>query len=225
MRPSLPLRSLGPWLALWLALRLTRCSGRSSELVPRASRSLHRNLLRKWLGAGSLLLFPWPSSASERSSSSFYQERVRSFDENSFRTGIKDRDVFYPRWLDGTWFTNSTLIDVSAPLGVEVFGGQSLFEKARKDIGNSLLYQTKFIHDFEDENLLISDRLANIQSISKASIGGLTQVEPLNSPKDFASKLALRLQPSKDSNPLSITLDGMTCHSTSYRDKCEIACV
>ena len=207
MRALLPL-SLGQLLALWLALGPSRCSGTSSGSVPRTARSQYRDLGQRWLGAGSLMLIPWSASANERGSSSFYQERVRSLDENAYRPGIKDRDVFYPEWLDGAWFTNSTLVEVSAPLGVEVFGGQFLFEKARREIGSSLLYQTKFIHDLEDQSLLISDRLSNIQSISKASIGDSTQILPLNSPKDFANKLALRLQSSKDSNPLTITLEG-----------------
>lgn len=202
---------LGLLLAvLWLA----RSDGRGQ--TPVSARTAYADLCRRWLVPGALLLLPQHCQAGERGQSGFYEARVRSLEANSYRPGVKGRDVFYPRWLEGTWSTNSTLVEVAAPLGLEVFGGQFSYEKARRDIGSSLLYKTKFIDDFEDQRQLISDRFANVEGISKAALGPSTKVIAQNSERDFPSSMVLRLLPPEDRNPLRITLEGEAIRSPGF---------
>jgi len=54
-------------------------------------------------------------------------------------------DVVYPSWFEGTWDSASTTKSVYAPLGVDLFGGEGMWEKANKDVDSTINYKSKFM--------------------------------------------------------------------------------
>jgi hypothetical protein len=140
--------------------------------------------------------------------SAFYELRVRSFDSNEYRPGVKGTDVFYPASFNGIWKTQSIFRDVSAPLGIEIFGGRAIFEKTRSDLDTAIDYETAFRRDFNDDELIISDRFENVKKITEASVGSSTSIRSLNSPEEFSSQLQLEIIPKGSPNILDITLLG-----------------
>lgn len=50
--------------------------------------------------------------------------------------------IFYR--FQGLWNTTSTLIDLDAPLGERLFGGEVAYRAALKDFNYSLVYLSKF---------------------------------------------------------------------------------
>lgn len=59
--------------------------------------------------------------------------------------GMESSDVFYPGWMDGTWKVESTTTDVCAPCGPLLFGGNATYNRARNEIGTTLVYKARFI--------------------------------------------------------------------------------
>ena len=58
--------------------------------------------------------------------------------------------------------------DVQAPCGVALFGGNSTYLNAKKDIGNVLSYDSRFLTDASGS--VIADREFNVKSIAKVAI-------------------------------------------------------
>ena len=183
----------------------------------------------------------YPSSSSSSSSSSspfiseadlrkegFYMARAQSlYDADSYRPGLKYDDVYYPDWLRGDWRTVSNFTEVSAPLGEVLFGGKSVFETINKDLNSALTYKTSIIplpnllsqkEDGKDTTMLISDRVTNVEEISRASMGPKAKITLL--PKDgesVANKMHLLIQiPTKAQNfsTIDATLIGKKNYST-----------
>ena len=90
--------------------------------------------------------------------------------------GIEAPDVYYPPWFDGEWTCSSTTVSVEAPAGVGLFGGNRTFTAAREDVGQTLVYKTRFRPSltFSTEpsrNSVVSDREFNVASIARAIMG------------------------------------------------------
>lgn len=99
-------------------------------------------------------------------------QRGRSITEaSSFEPGVNadQSDVYYPHWMEGKWMTASRTDTVNAPLGVDVFGGQEVFDAAQSQIGTTLSYPVKFKNIPGDR--VIADRLYNMESIAIAAVG------------------------------------------------------
>ena len=69
------------------------------------------------------------------------------------------------RWFSGTWKTSSKTIDIQAPCGVGLFGGNATYQAAKSDVGNILRYESRFIND--GSGLVIADREYNVRSIAR----------------------------------------------------------
>ena len=61
--------------------------------------------------------------------------------------GREDADIIYPDWFRGTWDVYSETTTVEAPCGVPLFGGNSTFAAAKREIGasNALQYRARFV--------------------------------------------------------------------------------
>ena len=46
--------------------------------------------------------------------------------------------------FEGKWMITSKCTSVSAPLGVDAFGGKAVYESALKDVNGSISYASKF---------------------------------------------------------------------------------
>lgn len=185
----------------------------------------------------------YPSSSSSSSSSSspfiseadlrkegFYMARAQSlYDADSYRPGLKYDDVYYPDWLQGDWRTVSNFTEVSAPLGEVLFGGKSVFETINKDLNSALTYKTSIIplpkllslkekEEKGHSTLLISDRVTNVEEISRASMGPKAKITLLpNDGESVANKMHLLIQiPTKAQNfsTIDATLIGKKNYST-----------
>jgi hypothetical protein len=101
------------------------------------------------------------------------RDRAAGDDGGQFRPGITATDVFYPDWFSGKWNVSSTFDTISAPLGVEVFGGQPVFDAAQQDLGSAIYYISKFRAGVSPSaaTVIISDRLYNVEQIAIASMG------------------------------------------------------
>jgi len=70
--------------------------------------------------------------------------RAVSSDSIAYEPGEEIPDVYYPSWILGKWNVTSVFKDVNAPLGMEIFGGLTLYEATQRDINRPLNYVTKF---------------------------------------------------------------------------------
>eukprot|EP00638_Chattonella_subsalsa_P010001 CAMPEP_0117756972 /NCGR_PEP_ID=MMETSP0947-20121206/14431_1 /TAXON_ID=44440 /ORGANISM="Chattonella subsalsa, Strain CCMP2191" /LENGTH=330 /DNA_ID=CAMNT_0005576731 /DNA_START=28 /DNA_END=1020 /DNA_ORIENTATION=+ len=96
-----------------------------------------------------------------------------------FRLGMKEigpsvkvmqaEDVYYPEWFAGLWDSYSTTRDIEAPMGIELFGGNRTWEIAQKDLGNELVYLSRF--RYLPDGRVIADRAFNIESITSSAMG------------------------------------------------------
>ena len=86
--------------------------------------------------------------------------------------GLESPDVYYPPWFLGRWRATSTLREVLAPAGAELFSpgrnGTALLAKARAEVGDPLAYDVRWRRD--GENNVVVDRAYNVESISRASM-------------------------------------------------------
>jgi len=104
--------------------------------------------------------------------------------------GMEENDVYYPSWIKGTWQVSSKTLDVLAPCGVALFGGNTTYQKARSEIGTTLNYDSRFISDGSGNT--IADREFNVISIAKAAMG---QYSVLDMPVATPNKLTCMLAP------------------------------
>jgi hypothetical protein len=126
--------------------------------------------------------------------------------------GMEGADVFYPAWFAGTWSVDSVCTEVQAPCGVALFGGNRTYASAQKDIGTSLLYESRFVTSTANaaagdqettttgttnNNIVTADREYNVKSIAKAAMGPNSVVDvPLATPNKFSCVLAPKGSPS-----------------------------
>lgn len=102
--------------------------------------------------------------------------------------------AFYS-WFSGNWKVRSKTLDVQAPCGVAFFGGNNTFNKAKNDIGNVLLYESRFVKDASDRT--VADREYNVKSIAKVAMGENSVVNvALSTPNKFSCLLAPKGSPS-----------------------------
>jgi len=116
----------------------------------------------------------------------------KALDAVSYRPGILSTDVYYPSWFNGYYKTSSRFTEVYAPLGEDAFGGSNVLNAAKEDIGSILVYNSKFK---QINDLIISDRLYNLKSIAKASMGERSIVDDNQVSKDLANNIKLIVSP------------------------------
>jgi hypothetical protein len=121
--------------------------------------------------------------------------------------GMEGADIFYPAWFAGTWSVDSRCTKVQAPCGVALFGGNRTYASAQKEIGTSLLYESRFVtttanaaagdQETATGNIVTADREYNVKSIAKAAMGPNSVVDvPLATPNKFSCVLAPKGSPS-----------------------------
>ena len=115
--------------------------------------------------------------------------------------GMETPDIFYPAWFQGSWKVVSKTLDVQAPCGIALFGGNNTYERARNEIGTSLKYDSRFISD--GTGRIIADRESNVQSIAKAAMG---QYSVLDIPVASPNKLTVILAPNGSPRMLKVDL-------------------
>lgn len=82
--------------------------------------------------------------------------------------GLKDPDLYYPDWFEGTWALTSILTDLTAPLGVE-YTNPTSFAKSQRERGQPVTYFVRFYRN--DQGRVIADRVFNTISAIQASQG------------------------------------------------------
>lgn len=88
--------------------------------------------------------------------------------------GLNAPDVYYPDWFDGRWRASSTLVQVLAPAGPELFSpgrnGSLVLSRAREGVGAPpLVYDVRWVQQPSGE--WVVDREFNLGSITRASMG------------------------------------------------------
>eukprot|EP01041_Mallomonas_annulata_P001438 gene1438-2768_t len=126
-------------------------------------------------------------------SNSYLGRRASSMDSLEYKTGVSSDDVYYPIDFQGKWNVSSIFREVTAPLGVEVFGGQPVFDAALKDVNSSLNYVAKFKPGPNDTT--ICDRLYNVEQIAEASMGLNSILNDAQLDDNLARRLRLTISP------------------------------
>lgn len=94
----------------------------------------------------------------------------------------------------GTWETYSNFTSFAYPLGTDLFGGKNVIERTQSDLNKVLKYNTKFKR-LGTDNVIIPDRIYNVESILTASIGSNTiQDDRQYSNNNIANRLHLTVQ-------------------------------
>eukprot|EP00562_Extubocellulus_spinifer_P033219 CAMPEP_0178699486 /NCGR_PEP_ID=MMETSP0699-20121125/11099_1 /TAXON_ID=265572 /ORGANISM="Extubocellulus spinifer, Strain CCMP396" /LENGTH=329 /DNA_ID=CAMNT_0020345623 /DNA_START=1992 /DNA_END=2981 /DNA_ORIENTATION=+ len=104
--------------------------------------------------------------------------------------GLEVPDIVYPTWFDGRWDVYSETTSVEAPCGIPLFGGNSTFASAKKEIGpgSALRYKARFI---EGAPGIIADREYNVREIVKQAMGeNAVQDVSMATPNKFSCLLA-----------------------------------
>lgn len=155
-------------------------------LLPSSQPSLSRR--GAVLGAGAQLLAARRASAADDVASSVRSLRAGSLDATrdlapGMRAptssiarasyGRESADVYYPEWALARWRVTSTLRNVVAPLGPELFSpgrnGTRSLETARVDVGKPLVYEVRWRRTADGR--VVVDRPYNVGSITRASMG------------------------------------------------------
>ena len=105
--------------------------------------------------------------------------------------GMEGTDVFYPSWFGGSWNVYSECTSVSAPCGIALFGGNSTYQAAQRDIGPqaALKYESRFL-TLADKSQTIADREFNVRSIAREAMGANSVVDvSLATPNKFSCLL------------------------------------
>lgn len=92
--------------------------------------------------------------------------------------GMECPDIFYPEYFNGVWTVSSQTTSVEAPCGLALFGGNTTFTNAQKEVGTSLLYRARFVPSSSSStNTMIADRDYNVREIAKAAMGSLSVID------------------------------------------------
>jgi hypothetical protein len=114
-------------------------------------------------------------------------------------------DIYYPSWFAGTWQVRSVCTDIMAPCDTVLFGGETKYQNAQKDISKPILYESRFLPVMtvpspsssvetkdDDTGVCIADREFNVVSIAKATMGNASIVNVATStPNRLSVLLAL----------------------------------
>jgi len=142
----------------------------------------------KILGSISVGILAGPSLAEDKQKAVLESRLV----ENSLQPppyGMEGSDVFYPSWFEGRWKVASTCNEVQAPCGNLLFGGNQTFAAAQKEVGNTTLYESRFLRTQNDN--VVADREFNVRSIAKAAMGSNSVLDiPLSTPNKMTCILA-----------------------------------
>lgn len=124
---------------------------------------------------------PRPSvGAASIGSERFLLSRLESYDATAYRPGLTISDIFYSKEFEGKWSASSRLSGFDAPLGEEYFGGKAAIAKAEAERTNPLIYECLFRGT--TGATIIADRLYNVESIARASMGSESVVDDSQSP-------------------------------------------
>lgn len=86
-------------------------------------------------------------------------------------------------------------MEIQAPCGIALFGGNATYSRALKDVGNVLRYESRFVVD--DSGRVIADREYNVRSIAKVAMGENSVVDvAMATPNKFSCLLAPMGSPS-----------------------------
>ena len=110
-------------------------------------------------------------------------------------------DLIYDDKFAGTWDVTSKTLNISAPCGIPLFGGQRNFDKAQSEIGDAsqdLLYRSRFIPG--PNGAIIADREYNVRQIASSSMGP-SAVLSMNTDR-LPNELTLALRPGKANGTL-----------------------
>ena len=87
-------------------------------------------------------------------------------------------------------------MEIQAPCGIALFGGNATYTRALKDVGNVLGYESRFILDGSGSRV-IADREYNVRSIAKVAMGENSVVNvAMATPNKFSCLLAPMGSPS-----------------------------
>lgn len=141
---------------------------------------IRRNSL--WLG---LLLLVW-LTCSAGAAAETLRERQQAFPnwEGKPAVQVSDGDLAYPKWMEGTWRMNSTLIDMVAPMAPDIVTPG--FEGNRQFLYKPIPAVIRFVpvkvskgsflnrplaNEKEDEVQIVSDRAFNGLNLARAYLG------------------------------------------------------
>jgi len=96
--------------------------------------------------------------------------------------GVEYADICYPAIFEGSWSAVSTAVDLSAPVGVPLFGGEKAFEAAKDELGEALSYDVRF---FRRSDAIVADRPLNTRNLVAATLGDRGKVTSLPSSQNF----------------------------------------
>ena len=149
---------------------------------------IRRNLL--WLGLLAMVWLMCSAGIAEGAAAESLRDRQQSFPnwESKPTTQLSDGDLYYPKWMQGTWRMTSTLVDMVAPLAPDIVtpgfeGNRQFLDKpipafirfVPKVVSKgSFLNQPipKKLEDASaDEIKVVSDRAFNGLSLSRAYLG------------------------------------------------------
>ncbi|MFK8182863.1 MAG: DUF6816 family protein [Phormidesmis sp.] len=200
-------------------MRLFDKSEQNNDANTALSKRIRRNLL--WL---SLLAIVW-FICSAGASAETLRERQQAFPNWQSKPPVQlsDGDLFYPKWMEGTWRMNSTLVDMVAPFAPDLVtpgfeGNRQFLDKPIPAFirfvpkvfpKGSFLNQPipKKLEDADaDEIKVVSDRAFNGLNLAKAYLGDewvkAVKVDP-NDPNRQVTFL-------KDNQQLVSTVTGRT---------------
>lgn len=99
-----------------------------------------------------------------------------------------------PRWFLGSWKVKSETKEIQAPCGIGLFGGNSTYVNALNDVGNVLVYESRFVSDSNGK--VIADREYNVKSIVRVVMGENSVVDVATAtPNKFSCLLAPKGSP------------------------------
>ena len=110
-------------------------------------------------------------------------------------------DLTYDAKFAGTWDVTSKTLNVSAPCGIPLFGGQRIYDRARAEIGDpsaDLNYRSRFIPNAD--GLIVADREFNVRQIASSSMGESAVLSM--STDRLPNELTLALQPNRANGTL-----------------------
>ena len=102
----------------------------------------------------------------------------------------------YISYFAGVWNVTSIATEVKAPCGIALFGGNSTYQTALREIGpeNALKYRARFLPDelpSSQKQISIADREFNVREIAKAAMGKNSVLDvSLVTPNKFSCILA-----------------------------------
>ncbi|KAL3924113.1 MAG: hypothetical protein SGILL_001244 [Bacillariaceae sp.] len=137
--------------------------------------------------------------------SGLLESRVSSNVLNPPPYGMEGTDIFYPSWFSGgIWKVASTTKDIQSPCGVALFGGNTTYQRALKDVGNVLRYESRFLQTTDGSGGgsatrggVIADREFNVRSIAAVTMGANSVVDVSKaSPNKFSCLIAPQGAPS-----------------------------